>query len=104
MTTSVEAPSFRNLSTVLPHSLQRQRRLPKRIRCHIDRAPPALTLMRRSEIQAFAHARRRQRNAAIDGQRRDAFKGFLPAMHGQVEGAVVYGHQPAAAQVEMCLN
>ena len=50
------------------------------------------------------HAWRRQGDIALGGQRAHLLERILPAVHGQVEGAVVDRHHPAAAQVHMRLH
>ena len=56
------------------------------------------------QVHALAHHGRGHGNAVLGAQGQHALEGVPPGMHGQAEGAVVNGQQPASAQVAVGLH
>src|SRR2546427_701578 len=56
------------------------------------------------QVHALAHHGGGHGNAVLGTQGQHALEGVPPGMHGQAEGAVVNGQQPASAQVAVGLH
>lgn len=67
-------------------------------------APPLFPSGRRVQIEPFAHARRRNRDAARGTERSHALERLVPAVHRQIERAVVDRQQPIASQIDVRLH
>lgn len=78
--------------------------LGRRCQCLLNCSPPPFAAMRLVEIHPLAHPWSRQLNAVGDRQRGDTFERFVPAMHREIECAVMNWDQRTTSQINMGLD